>query len=195
MTGRELFPFARLPLARAFRMSTRARKTKTTPVWTIRPEQAEDADSIEKLVIASFGAGRFAKTAQRLREGSRPVDGLNFVATTQTDEALLGSVRFWPLDIGGSPSLLLGPLAVQPALRGKGIGIVLMQWGLDEARARGHQSVILVGDEPYYAKVGFARLPPGRFRLPGPVDPARLLGLSLKPGALLLQSGDVKRGR
>jgi predicted N-acetyltransferase YhbS len=79
-------------------------------------------------------------------------------------------------------------------LRGKGIGIALMQKGIDEAKARGHESVILVGDEPYYAKVGFARLPPGRFKLPGPVDPARLLGLSLKAGALLLQSGEVKRG-
>jgi predicted N-acetyltransferase YhbS len=68
-----------------------------------------------------------------------------------------------------------------------------MQRGIDEARARGHESVILVGDEPYYAKVGFARLPPGRLKMPGPIDPARLLGLSLKAGALLSLSGDVRR--
>jgi len=161
--------------------------------WQIRKERAEDAEAIEQLVIASFGAGRFAKTAYRLREGVAPVAGLSFVATDPETGALLGSVQFTAIDIGGTPSLLLGPLAVQPELRGKGIGISLMSWGIEEARAQGHESVILVGDEPYYAKVGFARLPPGRLKMPGPVDPARLLGLSLKPGALLNLAGEVRR--
>jgi predicted N-acetyltransferase YhbS len=162
-------------------------------MWRIRSEKADDAAEVEGLVIATFGAGRFAKTAYRLREGAEPVPYLSFVATSESDDALLGSVRFWNIAIGGTPSLLLGPLAVSPELRGKGIGIALMQRGIDEARARGHESVILVGDEPYYAKVGFARLPPGRLKMPGPIDPARLLGLSLKAGALLSLSGDVRR--
>lgn len=161
--------------------------------WLIRNERAEDAPEIEKLVIASFGAGRFAKTAYRLREGVMPVPELSFVAMDENDGTLLGSVQFSNIDIGGTPSLLLGPLAVQPELRGKGIGISLMRKGIEEARARGHESVILVGDEPYYAKVGFARMPPGRLVLPGPVDPARVLGLSLKPGALLNLAGPVRR--
>ena len=161
--------------------------------WQIRNERADDADAIERLVIASFGAGRFAKTAYRLREGIMPVAGLSFVATDAETGALLGSVQFTAIDIGGTPSLLLGPLAVQPELRGQGIGIALMTKGIEAARAQGHESVILVGDEPYYAKVGFARLPPGRLKMPGPVDPARLLGLSLKPGALLNLFGEVRR--
>jgi predicted N-acetyltransferase YhbS len=53
--------------------------------------------------------------------------------------------------------------------------------------------VILVGDQPYYSKVGFTRLPPGRFIMPGPIDPLRLLGISIKPGALEKLSGDVQR--
>jgi predicted N-acetyltransferase YhbS len=161
--------------------------------WLIRNERAEDAPEIEKLVIASFGAGRFAKTAYRLREGVMPVPELSFVAMDENDGTLLGAVQFSNVDIGGTPSLLLGPLAVQPDLRGKGIGVSLMRKGIEEARALGHESVILVGDEPYYAKVGFARMPPGRLVMPGPVDPARVLGLSLKPGALLNLSGPVRR--
>ncbi len=162
-------------------------------MWQIRDEKVEDAEDIEKLVIACFGAGRLAKTAYRLREGAKPVPGLSFVATEDAGLKLLGSVRFSNIDIGGTPSLLLGPLAVRPELRGKGIGISLMQKGIEIARAEGHKSMILVGDEPYYAKVGFARLPPGRLNLPGPVDPTRLLGLSLKPGALEKLSGEVRR--
>jgi predicted N-acetyltransferase YhbS len=161
--------------------------------WQIRNERAEDAAAIEKLVIATFGAGRFAKTAYRLREGVMPIAELSFVAVDDNDGTLLGSVQFCNIDIGGTPSLLLGPLAVQPELRGKGIGITLMRRGIEEARALGHESVILVGDEPYYAKVGFSRLPPRRLIMPGPVDPTRLLGLSLKPGALLNLSGEVRR--
>jgi predicted N-acetyltransferase YhbS len=48
----------------------------------------------------------------------------------------------------------------------------------------GHRLVILVGDEPYYARVGFKRVPEGKLLLPGPVDPARLLYLELEQGSL-----------
>ncbi len=44
-------------------------------------------------------------------------------------EALRGSVRFWPIKVGGHEELLLGPLAVQGSQRGRGIGIALMQAG------------------------------------------------------------------
>ena len=70
-----------------------------------------------------------------------------------------------------------------------------MQRGIEEARALGFATMILVGDEPYYARVGFARLAPGRVRMPGPVDPERLLGLALKAGGLDGLSGTVKRAR
>ena len=161
--------------------------------WQIRPEEAADEEAVEALVTTSFGAGRFAKTAWRLREGVAPVAALSFVAVRAAEDALLGSVRFWPVSVGGHPCLLLGPLAVRPELRGQGIGIGLMQHGLEAARKRGFESVILVGDEPYYAKVGFARLPPGRISFPGPVDPSRILGLSLVPGSILSLSGLVRR--
>jgi predicted N-acetyltransferase YhbS len=84
---------------------------------------------------------------------------------------------------------------VEPALRGKGIGIALMQRGIEEARLLGYASMILVGDEPYYSRVGFTKLKLGQIRFPGPVDANRLLGLALKQGALDTLKGDVKRAR
>ena len=160
--------------------------------WQIRPERAEDATLVEALNEASFGPGRFAKSAYRLREGVEPVAGLSFVAVEEGE--LRGSIRFWPVAIGMEMSLLLGPLAVQSDQRGRGIGIALMKRGIEEARAQGHASIILVGDEPYYVRVGFATLPPGRLRFPGPVDQARILGQSLKPNVLLTLAGEVRRG-
>jgi predicted N-acetyltransferase YhbS len=84
---------------------------------------------------------------------------------------------------------------VQSDQRGRGIGIALMNKGIEEARKLGYGAIVLVGDEPYYARVGFAKLPPGRVRLPGPVDPARVLGLSLKPNVLVSLSGEIRRAR
>lgn len=162
-------------------------------MWRIRPEQAEDASAVEALDTLVFGAGRFAKTAYRLREGVKPDARLCFVA--EENRQLLGSVRFWPVMIGAKRSLLLGPLAVQPPLRGQGIGIALMQKGIEEARLLGYDSVILVGDEFYYSRVGFARLKAGQVKFPGPVDPERILGLALQPGALEKLAGAVKRAQ
>ncbi len=52
--------------------------------------------------------------------------------------------------------------------------------------------MILVGDEPYYGKSGFKRVPPGRAIMPGPVDPARLLVAELADGAFDGVSGAIR---
>lgn len=163
------------------------------PVWTIRPERPEDASLVEALNERAFGPGRFAKSAYRLREGVEPVQALSFVAVQEGQ--LRGSVRFWPIVIGNDHALMLGPLAVEADLRGKGVGVALMEKGIAAARAQGHNAVILIGNEPYYARVGFSKLPPGRVQFPGPVDASRILGLSLTPNALLSLSGPVCRAR
>jgi predicted N-acetyltransferase YhbS len=151
---------------------------------------ALDHDATEHLLDLAFGSGRHSKTSYRLREGNAAVPGLSLV-TRDAGVGLSGTISFWPLAIGAkqSPALLLGPLAVHPDRQGLGIGLTLMQEGLARARALGHGLVLLVGDEPYYAKVGFARLPPGLIGMPGPVDPARFLYLELTPGALQGVSG------
>jgi predicted N-acetyltransferase YhbS len=165
----------------------------STPNWLIRLETADDAPAVEALNADSFGPGRFAKSAYRLREGVDPVAELSFVATE--GGMLRGSVRFWPIMVGGHEELLLGPLAVETGQRGRGIGITLMQAGIAAAKKGPWRGILLVGDEPYYARVGFARLPPGRIRFPGPVDQNRVLGLSLKDGEMLALSGHVRRVR
>lgn len=154
----------------------------TTVSSDILPERPEHLAAIEALLDTAFGPGRYAKTAYRLREGTRPIAELSFVAAIEG--AVIGSVRFSPITIGGAPALLLGPLAIHPDHKNRGHGLALMRAGLAAAKAAGHRVVMLVGDEPYYARAGFARLPHGKVRLPGPVDPARLLALELVSGAL-----------
>jgi predicted N-acetyltransferase YhbS len=161
----------------------------SAPDYQIRLETPVDACAIDALNAACFGPGRFAKSAYRLREGAAPQLGLSFVAIQ--DNVLRGSVRFWPIRIGHLAALLLGPLAVEADKRGQGIGIALMQAGIDAARAQSHQSILLVGDAPYYARVGFSPLPQGQVTFPGPVDASRILGLSLGGNTLADLSGPV----
>ena len=70
-------------------------------------------------------------------------------------------------------------------------GRSLVAHAIDEARASGIKLVLLVGDEPYYGKLGFRRIPVGRITLPGPVDASRLLAAELVSGALDEYSGAV----
>jgi predicted N-acetyltransferase YhbS len=156
----------------------------------IQPESPDDADDIGRLNERVFGPGRFARTAYRIRERADPDPSLSFVARVGT--LLVGANSMTPIAIGGTPALLLGPLIVEPVFRSQGIGEALVARSLAAAKAAGWTLVILVGDEPYYARAGFQRVPAGRIVLPGPVDPARLLYCELEPGALDAAEGEAR---
>ena len=160
------------------------------PSPTIAQETPNDAQAIERLHERTFGPGRFVLTAARLREQVGHRLDLSFTARIGT--LLVGSVRQLPVCIGDTPALMLGPLTVEPPFRGHGIGRALMERALAEAKAKGVRLVVLVGDEPYYARVGFKRVPKGRAILPGPVDHARLLVAELVEGAFEGVSGNIR---
>ena len=157
---------------------------------TIMPETAADALAITRLHERTFGPGRYARTAYRIREGRGHILDLSFTARIGT--LLVGSVRLSPVLIGSAKGLLLGPLTVEPPFRDRGIGQALIERALAEAKRKGHRLVVLVGDEPYYAKAGFKRIPKGRASMPGPVDPARLLVATLVEGAFDNVAGPIR---
>ena len=159
------------------------------PSVRIRDERPRDEAAREALLDRSFGPGRFTKTCERLREGRLPADGLSFVALDGA--TVVGTLRFWHVECGRKAALMLGPLAVDPATRSAGIGRALIEHGLRRAAKHGHDSVILVGDAPYYGRFGFAHAPVAKLVLPGPVDVERFLGLELVAGALAGASGRV----
>ena len=161
--------------------------------YLIRRELPSDFAAVEHLNDQCFGPNRSAKTVYRLREGVAPVSSLCFVAVS--GDSLVGSLRFWPVRVGQVSTLMLGPLAVQSTERGNRIGMDLLHMGIKAARHEKWKSIILVGDEPYYARVGFSRMPSGKLSFPGPVDENRVLGLELEPDSLLKLSGAVRQHR
>jgi predicted N-acetyltransferase YhbS len=166
-----------------------ANPTMTSLPLTIRQELPGDAAAIERLHERAFGPGRFARTAFRLREGAPPDPELSFASHVGT--FLVGAVRVTPILAGGAPALMLGPLTVDPAFEGRGIGAALMNAAIEAARERGHDLILLVGDAPYYARFGFKPVKPGQLVLPGPADPGRFLALELKDGVLAQRNGAV----
>jgi predicted N-acetyltransferase YhbS len=157
---------------------------------TILPETADDAAAIERLHERTFGPGRYVLSAYRLREDKAHRLDLSFTARIGT--LLVGSARLTPICIGDTPALLLGPLTVEPPFRERGVGRAMIARALEEAKKQGHRLVVLVGDEPYYARFGFKRVPKGQVKMPGPVDPARLLVTELADGAFEGVSGMVR---
>ena len=158
----------------------------------LKPERAADSRRVDAIIEHAFGPGRLVKTAERLREHNRPLLDLSQVAWAG-DEAV-GCCRMWPIHVGDTAAVLLGPFAVEDAWRSRGLGAQLIEAACAAAERAGHGIIILVGDEPYFRKLGFEQVPAGAAVLPGPVNARRLLWRALKPGALDGVQGEVRAG-
>jgi predicted N-acetyltransferase YhbS len=138
---------------------------------TLVNESPEDAAEVEALLDRAFGPGRFVKVSERVRELAEFAPELSFCAVE--DGRLLGSVRMWRVAVGGQPVAFLGPLAVDESERKAGLGALLVERACAAAKAAGEPAVLLVGDMPYFGKLGF-EIAQG-VKMPGPVDPKRVL--------------------
>ncbi len=137
----------------------------------IKRETTADAAAVDALVIAAFGPGRFAKTAERLRERAPLTTGFCLYEGGR----LIGSVRLWSIMAGEARSVFLGPIAVDKASRSTGLGGELVRACIEEAKTLGLDGILLVGDPPYFSRFGFVPAPDAV--LPGPVDQRRVMWL------------------
>lgn len=149
----------------------------------IAAERAGDASAVERVLDRAFGPGRFAKVSERVRERiARARPDLSFVA--RRGGSVVGCCRIHDASVAGAPVKFLGPLAVDPAEQGEGLGHRLVAAALEACRAEGHAvAVILVGAPAFFTPFGFVRVPSGRVTLPGPVEARRLQWLFLRDGA------------
>lgn len=136
-----------------------------------------------------FAPGREALSSYRLRDGVEKVAELSLVAREYG--ALAGAIRYWPVLVGGTKALLLGPVAVHPTHQGEGMGGYLIRESLKLAVSGGWQRVLLIGDAPYYRRFGFDLL--SGVNMPPPTNPDRVLGRALVDGAWDNIHGDVMR--
>jgi len=158
--------------------------------WFVLDEISSDVVARERLLDQTMGPNRKGVGSESLREGNVPAVAL---VAKDADGTLVGTVRLWPVSVPGAGAvLMLGPLAVDPASSGCGLGSRLLRQSVERARAQGWEAVILVGDPGYYGRFGFESY--GGIAMPGKASVGRrLLGLELRQGALADAGGLVSR--
>jgi len=159
-------------------------------MFRLEEETADDLWEVEALYDLCFAPGREALSSYRLRDGVPKVASLCLTLRDETG-ALAAVIRYWPVRVGGQPTLLLGPVAVHPTRQGEGLGALLIRESLAEARRLGWDRVLLVGDAPYYRRFGFEKR--DGVEMPPPTNPDRVLGLALRPGAWEGVTGKVTK--
>ncbi|MBU4089002.1 MAG: N-acetyltransferase [Alphaproteobacteria bacterium] len=140
-------------------------------------EDASHDAVIEHINEEAFGPGRHTRAAARIREKGPHDRHLSFICAD--DGETIASVRMTPVLAGSVKGHLLGPLAVRPSHKNRGIGRELVRIAIEAARRAGSEAVILIGDPPYYMPLGFEKVAWKALDFPGPVDPARVLVVPL----------------
>ncbi|CAN5140696.1 N-acetyltransferase [soil metagenome] len=143
------------------------------PTLVFAPEQTRDRPEVDALVMDAFGPGRYAKTAERVRERAHMAAGF----TARDGERLIGSVRLWSIEIEATPALFLGPITVAADDRRAGTGRDLVAACIDYGRRCDIAGILLVGDLSYFTRFGFEPAP--QVSLSGPADPRRVLWLPI----------------
>ena len=157
---------------------------------TLIPLDQADPAAVERVLDAAFGPDRHKRTAYAIRNGTECLPPLCFAAFDEAGE-LVGTIQAYPVALTDAqgrahPLIMIGPVAILPERQGQGFGRALMaaQRAAIEAGAEGSPlPQVLIGDEPYYGKFGFAQAPPG-WKCPGPWEPERLLVRAANPAVL-----------
>jgi len=161
-------------------------------VSTIIPLADVDPALVEALLDTAFEPERHLRTAYRLREGTETLDALSFAALDET-EMLAGTIQCWPLaltDPAGRrhPMILVGPVAVMPALQGKGYGQALVTATVTAIDPRAPLPQVMIGDPEYYERFfGFSNTHTTDWQLPGRFEQRRLLCRTANPSILPVQ--------
>ncbi|AQT47767.1 MULTISPECIES: GNAT family N-acetyltransferase [Bartonella] len=156
---------------------------------TLISEKTDHQEMIEELNREAFGPARFTRAAHLIREKGGHDLGLSFVAIF--NHHLVGTIRMTPIVVGNVNGYLLGPIVISPKFKSLGVGSLLMRHTIETAKAKGVPFILLVGDEPYYRRFGFSKVPVTDMVMPLPVNPERLLALELVDRALETAKGLV----
>lgn len=159
---------------------------------TIRAEQAEDHESIRRVVELAFGKPNEADLVEALRKYAHP--HISLVAVV--DGQVVGHIFFSPVSIESEgdafTAIGLAPLAVLPDYQNKGIGTELAWAGLRECKLLGHDVVVVLGHPEYYPRFGFVPAARKGIRSEYDVPDEVFMVAELTPGTLKGREGLVK---
>ncbi len=132
------------------------------------------------LINNVFGPGRYVKTAEIWRKNMQWLPELSTCA--ELNEVCLAVVMIY--QPANDPSLaFLGPIAVDPHSRSKGLGRILVEKSIEACQGAGFQKLFLIGALGYFEPMGFRRdddLVEAMKKLGPSFDAARLLSCKIQ---------------
>ena len=160
---------------------------------TIRPEQPKDIDGVRRINEQAFGTPKEARLVDLLRDRGKLIVSL----VAEAGDKLLGHIAFTLVNFPSRPEcrgVVLGPMAVLPAMQRRSVGSALVRSGLERCREMGYEFVVVVGHPRYYPRFGF--VPAHRFgmKCSWPVPEDTFMALELQAEALAAPSGLVRYG-
>lgn len=148
---------------------------------------AGDAEAIADLFRETFTASEgpdegalVSSLAQRLLSET-PAEDIHAFAS-ETADAFTGAVIFSRMIYQDDPRevFILSPMAVVPAMQGRGVGQALIRYGLSALGASGVDAALTYGDPAFYGRVGFQPITTDIAAAPFPLSfPHGWLGQSL----------------
>lgn len=135
-----------------------------------------------------------------MREGCAAIGSLSFSAWDGA--RLIGSLQCWPValatvDGARVPLVMVGPVAVEPALQRGGVGRALMDAAIAAAEREpgaggAAGALMMIGDPEYYGRFwGFAADATGGWQVPGPVERHRLLARGVRGAGVPGRPGEI----
>lgn len=135
----------------------------------IRPEAPADVAAITDLVRRAFDGHPHSDGSEPgIVQGLRTDHALTVALVAEVGDRVCGYVAASPVRIAGGPSQWhgLGPVAVEPAMQGRGLGSALVRAALTQLRSDGAAGCVVLGEPRYYGRFGFA--PYAGLVYPGP---------------------------
>lgn len=131
---------------------------------TVRTAKPHEVDRLLDFLLAEFGQGWWYNAGQFFRAGGAPEDWLLMLRGDEIvgmahlhhqGQAVIGAPRYWAFGPGDGG---LGPIGIAASLRGKGLGLALLEYTLAALRERGVTSAIADWTTllDFYAKTGMA---------------------------------------
>lgn len=128
----------------------------------ISTETPADIDAIFALTQHAFRDHPHSQqTEGYIINALRAAGALTLSLVAREDGRPVGHIAFSPVTISGGAAdwYGLGPVAVLPAMQGRGIGAALIDAGVAELKALGAAGCVVMGDPAYYQRFGFEATP------------------------------------
>ena len=110
--------------------------------------------AVREVNLAAFPSEEEADLVDALRTSDAWLDGLSIVAE-DSEANVVAHALLTRCHVDRTPALALAPCAVLPRVQRSGAGSAAIRAGLDAARGRGENLVVVVGDPGYYPRFGF----------------------------------------